>query len=634
MKSWIRSGAIAAVTVGVLVPALQTQAAAQDLREAVPTDMFLAVHGQHNPERDYQNEHYKEVWKAVEQSRIIERVTQIIQSRMSGDDVEQMLAVRDRLKEALSPIKLEELAKLQEVVYAQKMEGPFTQNVLIMRFPDGTAASLVEGIGNLMAMADDAAAELRVEETTVESARLKSLILPPGVPMAPTVGVRDDLFIYSSNPEIAGRSLKLLDNPSEESKFDDPRVQAALSHLPQAEDALVFFDGRLLNQQLDGLVTFIRGAAAGNDEGTRFVSLLESFLDEIQIVDHEITVEYTDGYRNLAAAYGQFTADYLDRTAGKMVGHQQSFTNWQRYVPADAAGFSLSSGASLHPLYEWVTTKIPELFPESEEVFAELDEVQERYDVYLDKDILQGFGGETVSVTLPGPMTPFGPSAKSVMMLRCEKPDRIMELINRGLAELTSNPQVQRQGVSVSPSPSIDGFQQITAGFFMMMGGMTPTFGMKDGWLVAGSHPDAIQKVLLTRGGESETFADTDRFSQFGVDVPDEVSAISYSNIGQSIRQISTGMQQAGAMLPMILSMAGGNQQSAQELEPLKDVLSLLPTVGRIIGKFDFIDSRLSVTHAGPQENSWVRHSVTTIRPPAGAESQDTAEGESSPRDN
>jgi hypothetical protein len=618
MNSWFRSATVTAITIAVLAPALQSKVAAQDLREAVPSDMFLAVHGKHNPERDYQREHYQAVWDTVEQSRIIERVTQIIQSRMSESDVEQMLAFRDRLKEAVSPIKLEELAELNEVVYAQKMEGPFTQNVLMMRFPEGTAASLVEGLGNLLDMAGEAASELRVEDQTAGDAKLRSLVLPPGVPMSPTIGVRGDLFLYSSNPELLKQCLELLDNPSAQSKFDDPRLKAALTHLPEAEDAVVFFDGQQLNQQLDGLITFIRGVGAGNDEAQRIASLLESFLDEVQIVDHEVTVEYTDGYRNLSAAYGRYAAGYAEKTAGKMVAEQQAFSNWSRYVPADASGFSLSSGANLHPLYVWATTKIPELFPESDEFFTKAEAIQDEYDVHLDEDILQGFGGESVSVTMPGPMTPFGPSAKSVTMLRCTKPERITELINRGLDALTSNPQVQRQGVQVTPSAAIDGFQQISASFFMMMGGMTPTFGMQDGWLVMGTHADAIQSVLVTQGGESDTFAQTERFTQFGMEVPDEVHSISYSNIGETIRQISNGMQQAGAMLPMFMAMAG-DPQAARELEPVKDVLSLLPTIGRIVGKFDFIDSRLSVSLAGPEEDSWIRHTVTTIRPPASA---------------
>ena len=68
-------------------------------------------------------------------------------------------------------------------------------------------------------------------------------------------------------------------------------------------------------------------------------------------------------------------------------------------------------------------------------------------------------------------------------------------------------------------------------------------------------------------------------------------------------------------MLPMIIGMAGQGNNSP-DLEPVQDVLSLLPSIGRIITKFDFIESELSVTQPGPTEDTFVRHNVIMIRPP------------------
>ena len=81
MKSWAGSAVLATLVVAVAAQSLIARADAQDLRNAVPADMFLAVYGKHNPERDYQKQHYQEVWKAVEQTRIVERVVQLAQRR-------------------------------------------------------------------------------------------------------------------------------------------------------------------------------------------------------------------------------------------------------------------------------------------------------------------------------------------------------------------------------------------------------------------------------------------------------------------------------------------------------------------------------------------------------------------------
>ena len=617
MKSWAGSAVLATLVVAVAAQSLIARADAQDLRNAVPADMFLAVYGKHNPERDYQKQHYQEVWKAVEQTRIVERVVQLAQSHMSEGDVADVVKFRDKMKEALAPIDFQNVLDVQEVVYGQKMEGVFTQNILIMRFPDGAAASLVDGLGNLLQLADEAGGDdIGLVDEEIGELRLRSLVLPQGLPLSPTIGVRGDLFIYSSNPDLAKACLNLLDNPSGASKFEDPRFVEALKQLPEAEDSVVFFDGRAWSEQLKSIVTFIHGVAAGNDEGLRVAGLFDSLIKEVSVFDYVVTVDYTDGYRNLTSSIGKYEDGYEDRVAGKMVANQKSFEDWAKWVPANAKRFSLQSGANLHPLYEWITKEIPEIFPESEEFFVELAHIQSELDIDLEADILQGFGGETVSVTLPGAVTPLGQGSKSVSMHRCATPDRVNELIHRGIDELLKIPQVQKQGVAVRPSQRLEGFEEISAGIFMMMGGMNPTFGFKDGWLMTATHADAIETLLLTRGGENETITSTDKFAQFGIEVPKDVSSISYSNTGASIRETAAGLQQVGVMLPMALAMAG-NQNGMAELGPAKDFLSLLPSVGRILAKFDFIESRLSVTYAGPEPASWQSHTVTMIRPPA-----------------
>jgi hypothetical protein len=524
-------------------------------------------------------------------------------------------------------VQWDKLLDAKEVLYAQKMEGVVTQNILIIRFPEGAGASLKEGLGNLFKMADDAAGEkLSLNEETFAEADLLTLQLPPQVPLSPVIGVRGDLFLFSTNPALVKQCLGLLDDPSAESKFDDPRIKAALSHLPEAEDALVFFDGKTLAQQLDGVVAFIRGVGAGNDEALRIATLIESLLDEVMVIDHEVTVEYTDGYQNRAASYGEAVSNYKSMVLGRMVGNQQTFSDWSKFVPAQASSFTLNTGANAQPLYEWVTTKIPEVFPESKEAFAKFDQIQDQFDLHLDADLLQSFSGESVSISMPGPATPFGKSAKSVSLMRCSKPDRIRELIHRGFDALQQIPQVQAQGITMEESEQLEGFEEIRANILMMMGGVTPVLGFQDGWMVMGSHADAVQNVLDTQAGENDSFTTTENFKQFGLEVTGDVNSISYSNIGESIRQAGQGMQQIGTMLPMIMAMSGQGGQGGPDLGPMQDFLELMPSVGRIVSKFDFIESKLSVTQPGPKDGSYMKHSVTMIRPPAAAaEREDSA---------
>ena len=92
-----------------------------DIRRGVPEDVFLVVHGKHNPERDFQQKYYEEVWKTVQETQIIDRIVKIVTSRMKDEDLEQAKAVIDELREAVEPIDLKGLAAAQEIVYAQQM---------------------------------------------------------------------------------------------------------------------------------------------------------------------------------------------------------------------------------------------------------------------------------------------------------------------------------------------------------------------------------------------------------------------------------------------------------------------------------------------------------------------------------
>lgn len=611
----MQSASLATLLLAAVCPALaQTEL---DLREAIPVDSFLAVHAKQNPERDFLKPYYNEIWETIDRENIPEKVLNLIQRRASGDDVEQMLEVRDTLFKAVEPIEWEKLAELNEMVYGQKMDGPFFRNVLIARFPEGGASSLVEGVTNLFNLAESASkGRLTIDQKDFEGVALTTLVLPGEVPFSPTIGVRGDLFFFGVAPDFLKTSIKLLNNPSAESKFDDSRVATALKHLPEAEDALVFLDGVTLQQQMSGIVSFIRGVGAGDEGAMRAAGLIEELFKEIRVLDHSVTVGSTDGRRLLSSSYTKTIAGAESTVLGKMVFGQKTFADWKSWVPSGASSFSLNGGVNLHPLYEWVTTKIPEMFPESKEGFEKFAAIQDQFDIHLDADFLQSFSGESISIAMPGPPTPFGASSKSVALMRCSNPDRIMSLIDRGVQKLMEIPQVQQQGIQVVDSQALDGFKEIKANMLMMMGGMTPVFGTSDGWFAMGSHADAIQTVMTTHGGEGETWASTEKFTQFGVEVGSEVQSISYQNTGESIRQFSASLQQMGAMLPMMLAMAGqqGGGANADVQELVKDLASLAAPIGRIVAKFDFIDANLAYSVAGPDDRSLLTHTVTTVR--------------------
>ena len=607
---------------------------AADLKEAAPVDSFIVVYNKHNPERDYQKVYYEEIWKTMQQTRLLDRSLQIIQSRIGEADAEQFVAVREAITNALAPVEWDKLGSPSELLFAQRMVAPGSQQLVMIRLPEGGAASLRQGLVNLFELGSGASkGKLTTTTESVVGMDLTILNLPAGVPLQPCVGATDDLFLFATSREFAASGLELLNNPEAESKFDDVRFKEAISHLPQAEDSLVFFDGRTMMTQMKGFAGFIRQVSNGDPNAARVASLMESAMNQFDAFDYEVTVEYTDGFQNRSATLGRFQENAGDKVLGKMIAGQQKFEDWSKWVPSSANGFSLSSGANLHPIYEWIMTEVPVAFPEAQPGLDRFAAMQDQFDLHLDEDLLQGFGGEVVSLSFPGPQTAFGKSSSGVLFARCTKPERIQELIHRGFNAISEIPQVKAQGIGLREVAGMEGFEEITANFLGMVG-VRPVIGFHDGWMVVASSPDAVRTALETQAGESESFATTDQFSQFGLTVEGPVSGISYKNTGESIRQMSQGLQQAGMMLPMFIGMAGGQGKGGPDLSVVQEIAGLLPAVGQIIGKFDFIDQQMSVTQTGPADGTYLRESVTLIRPPAPVKPERAIQIESTPAPN
>ena len=603
--------------IALLAGLVVAPATADDLREAVPNDCFIAVWGKHNPERDYQKQYHAAIWETVQETQIVEKLIQAMQGNMSEQEVAQFEQMQTVLKGIVEPINWDAVGNVKETIYCQRMQGIMSQHLLMMKMPDNGAQSLVDAVKNAFNLVEQASqGQVGMETETIEGVEFTTLGLPSDVPTRPYfAATRDGMFVFTTSKPLVQEAMKLLANPSSESKFDDARVKEALQELPEAEDSIAFFDGRTLFKQLNQIPGFVRQMSRGNEDADRIMEMVEEIFEEMAVFDYEVTVEYTEKHQNRAAVYGKLVEGYDDKVVGRMFATGKPFEKWNRWVPANAKSYSLSTGMSLHPLYAWMMEEIPEHFPEAEQGLAQFAAIQEQIGVDIDKDILQAFTGGSVSVTMPGDtMSPLGtPMDKSVMFVRCAKPKKIRELMGRGLEMLNGLDQLQQiGGVNMEAIEGMEGFETLTAGPLAQMG-IKPVVGFKDGWMVIGSDADAVKKVLETKEGSGDTIVDSEVFKSFSLPIRGPVTSVSYTNSGENTRAMAQGLQQVGAMLPMAMGMAA---QNGADVSKAKDFLALLPSVGKIIEKFDFYDKTLTVTQPG-SGLSYKRHTVTLIKPPA-----------------
>ena len=611
----------------------------KDLRRAVPADSFLVVHGSYNPERDYQRVYSERVFETICETRFIERCVESVTLQMTEDDRERALEWLEELKTAAAPIDVHALLDSKEVVYAQRME-PFeidtfqvgeehgrgasfltSQHLLLVRLSSDAARDYQRGIKNILEVSErccEGQAAIKTEKH--DTITLTTMSLPEG-PYCPAMARVGDVILLSSSCQFARDSLAMLTGNGNESgkpsKFDDPRLAEALRELPEAEDAVVFYDGRLQFDQLREMVDTLHRHAGDNPEVDRWVNLTTTIFDELAILDYVAAVEYTDGNRNCEQTLGKLLPHSEHRLLTEMLDGGEPFVDWHRWVPADATAYSLSPGANFHAVYEHAVRIMEEQLPELHQPLENFEKWQRQIDLHLDVDLLQAFSGECVSVTLPTERSSAMGGQDFVWAMRCHKPARIGWLIERLVDHLNQYPLIKMQGLRLADSEDLVGFQEVSAAICGLFG-MQPVVGIDEGWMFVGSSAEAVQKVLLTRAGQLESIAETPAFKQFKLEVDGPVRGISFVNLAQQTRQIAKVCQQAGAVMPMVVGWANaqaGTDKKMEELVPLRVMAELLPSLGKIIGEFDFLESQLTMIQDGAQPGTWREYRVTLIRP-------------------
>jgi hypothetical protein len=592
-------------------PAAAAEAIA-DLRRAIPADAYLFVYSKHNPERDFQRAYFEDIWKTAQETQVVDRLIKIVTSRVGEEELAAAKGALDELRTAAEPIDFEAIVNAKEFAYAQEMGQMTANHLFLMRLDADAAASWKTGMTNLFKLAEKhSEGNLTVETRGGEAGGLTVLELPQQVPFRPCVAVVDDVALFSTSEDLAQKCLALTRGEEGQTKFDDPRLQSALSQLPEPEDALVFYDQRQQLRQLQSMMSFIRSQVGDEEEAKRIFDVIETALDDVMILDYEASVQYTEGNQNRSAALGKLAPGAQDKVLAKVFGSGQPFEAWQSWVPKDATAYSLSTGANLHPLYEWAMDMLRERFPESQAHLDEFASWQEAHDFHIDRDLLQSFSGESVSITLP-PAEGAG-GGQSVSALRCTNPDRIRALLHRLMDLATEVPFLQAQQLKLTEAAGLEGFEELSC--VMLNGfGVKPVIGFHDGWMIVGSNAAAVKTVLATRAGDAPSVADSEAFEQFQLPVEGPVYSISYANLAEGTRNAAAMINQVSAFAPMAIGMAGA-QADPEAIQVIQELVGLLPDVSKIVAKFDFYEAKLSVTQEGPEADTYLRRSVVLVRP-------------------
>ena len=252
------------------------------LPTAVPDDVFLCISARPNPERDFLDNHWAEVWEAFEDSGVIDDLLDILPILMGEEEQAELERLMDR---AVTVVEAVDWAALggSEFLFAERMPTEFDLKQGFM--PEmvwlfqGNSEGIEANFDKLVAILDTITAEvngyageemLSVSRGERHGAHVASLIAPTEIPIPFRLQLarRGDVIAIGMGKTILDETLALMAGEGAVgSMAADPEYTAAVASVPQAEDLISYFDMQAmlgsLREMADQIVSMQVPAAGG-----------------------------------------------------------------------------------------------------------------------------------------------------------------------------------------------------------------------------------------------------------------------------------------------------------------------------------------------------------------------------------
>jgi tetratricopeptide (TPR) repeat protein len=248
------------------------------LADAIPNDVFFYVAERHNPQREFLEEYWGEVFEALSQSGVGDDLLDLFGALLGEKRAAELERLKQRASQLLDGVDWGQLAA-KEFVFAERFVPPksisddrppimMANMIWVFRGSEDGAAGNYEGlVAILEAIAEEVnravgAEALTVERSTRANTQLATLNLLAMVPDAPSlplsVARHDDVIVVALREHLIGDVLDLMEgNRSKQALGDDPRFQAAFAELPPAADSMIFFDMQDLLNPIRGMVDML-----------------------------------------------------------------------------------------------------------------------------------------------------------------------------------------------------------------------------------------------------------------------------------------------------------------------------------------------------------------------------------------
>lgn len=601
---------LAILVLAAVTPAAWAAKPEFTLGKAVPSDVFIYVHGAYNPEAEYLHKYWGEVWTAFKETGVIEDVHQLIATNAPPADRERFDNFWKRAGELIDGVDWD--ARMVEAVYASRMGAPVPEFLLLVRYEDDEKAGRNgEAFGAVLKELETVTGGenggLVLSEQETHGAKIRTLTAKDAPFLNLRVAVRGAVVAVSIDRGLLDESLSLLAGEGEKKGLpQSERYTQAMAKLPPPEDVVVFFDVKAMIEGLRGMIAFVLQQGQPNQSTQDVSAVAGKVLDEVSILDYLASTTHTESYRQIDETVVMLAADASKSRLYKVFCQPELIEKFDRFIPKEAKAYSVSSGIDWTALYAGVLDFIGKEVPDGAGLMTRWEDVQNQMGFNPERDLFAWLGSQMVSVTLPAATpTPFSNEDK-VFMIKVRDEKQAAEKIQAGLDKLNQFLTSFNQPLTSQPAevPGTTGFRSVTHPFVAMF--IHPVYGVAEGYLIVGSSPAAIQTCLATAKGEHPGVSKNERVTREGLIPKGPVASASFTDLTQLGREIAQGLGAVGMVAAMI--------PNQPETQPIRGVFGILSKLSPVAMKLDFFVSESSVTTF--QKNAWHTRTVMNYREP------------------
>ncbi len=263
-------------------PATQAEQHHFALMQAVPSDVFLCVAARHNPQREFLDRYWGEVFDALLRSGIGDDIGQLIISFLGPDQRTEFARLKARALELSAGVDWRQLFA-GEMVFAERLPAPVwrARGGVTMGPPEmawlfrGETAGSAANYAGLAAIIDALVVEINqaagrevlvVHRAGHAGADMVLVQLhegvPDAVPMMPGVARHENTVVVALGKPMLADVLDLLAGTSAKTALgDEPRFAEIFARLPAPQDSLMYVDMqcivRPMNELLETVVASI-----------------------------------------------------------------------------------------------------------------------------------------------------------------------------------------------------------------------------------------------------------------------------------------------------------------------------------------------------------------------------------------